>query len=231
MVKRAFYGPSGYLEEVYSIIKWYPKPNCTTGSELGSCRAARHSPARRELHPLSSPCGLDCLEHSQGASLVLPSSSFIVGQRNLSSLTQTLTTAKKKMELEQTSPGHKVLKASRLLHHCLPLLFRLSLSRNNIYIVRVHYCQHYFLCAFSCRKWQSFFLKRKYQHFRLLFSWYSIVYGVARDLLFKRKDKHVLHCHWKLLLLHLTIFVVLFWINNLMTEQFCLEWYSCSLGN
>lgn len=38
----------------------------------------------------------------------------------------------------------------------LPLLFRLSLSRNNVYIVRVHYCKHYFLCAFSFRKWSSF---------------------------------------------------------------------------
>lgn len=41
----------------------------------------------------------------------------------------------------------------------LPLLFRLSLSRNNVYIVRVHYCQHYFLHAFSCRKLPSFFLR------------------------------------------------------------------------
>lgn len=42
---------------------------------------------------------------------------------------------------------------------CLPLLFRLSLSRNNVYIARVHYCQLYFLCAFSCRKWPSFLLR------------------------------------------------------------------------
>lgn len=112
-------------------------------------------------HPvLFSPSGLDSLEHSQEISLVLPSSS-VMGQRNVSSPIQTLTSVERREQggWDKLLLGRKSWQDQGFCQSCLPLLFRLSLSRNNVYIVRVHYCQHYFMCAFSCRRCSSFFLR------------------------------------------------------------------------